>query len=80
MFPYGDRTSSGERSSIWISAPDFIDRAIVLVGAVLSSCASPKRPTVGPIEFTDAKGARHDVFQAAPVAGILDVGLGVELP
>jgi hypothetical protein len=31
--------------------------AIMLAGAVFIGCASPKRPAVGPIEFTDAKGA-----------------------
>jgi hypothetical protein len=30
--------------------------------------------------FTDPAGTRHDVFQAAPIAALLDLGLGVELP
>lgn len=30
--------------------------------------------------FTDPAGARHDVFQAAPIAALLDLGLGLELP
>jgi hypothetical protein len=38
-------------------------------------------PTVRDVYFyTDAAGARHDVFQASPVAAILGLGLGVELP
>jgi hypothetical protein len=30
--------------------------------------------------FTDPAGTRHDVFQAAPIAALLDLGLGIELP
>lgn len=30
--------------------------------------------------FTDGAGARHDVFQASPIAALLDLGLGLELP
>lgn len=30
--------------------------------------------------FTDAVGARHDVFQVSPVAGLADLALGIELP
>jgi hypothetical protein len=30
--------------------------------------------------YTDAAGARHDVFQASPIAVIFEVGLGLELP
>jgi hypothetical protein len=30
--------------------------------------------------FTDAQGARHDVFQVSPVAALLDLALGLELP
>jgi hypothetical protein len=30
--------------------------------------------------FTDPAGTRHDVFQASPVAALLDLGLGIELP
>ncbi|WP_437544220.1 hypothetical protein WME97_35220 [Sorangium sp. So ce367] len=38
-------------------------------------------PTVRDVYFyTDAAGARHNVFQASPVAAILDLGLGLELP
>lgn len=38
-------------------------------------------PTVRDVYYViDAAGARHDVFQVSPVAAILDVGLGLELP
>lgn len=38
-------------------------------------------PTLRDIFYlTDAAGMRHDVFQASLVAGILDAGLGLELP
>ena len=30
--------------------------------------------------FTDGAGTRHDVFQASPIAALLDLGLGIELP
>jgi hypothetical protein len=30
--------------------------------------------------FTDPSGTRHDVFQASPIAALLDLGLGIELP
>ncbi|APR81246.1 Hypothetical protein A7982_06593 [Minicystis rosea] len=30
--------------------------------------------------YLDAQGAERDVFQMSPVAGVLDLGLGVELP
>ena len=30
--------------------------------------------------FTDAQGARHDVFQVSPVAALFDLALGLELP
>jgi hypothetical protein len=30
--------------------------------------------------FTDPDGTRHDVFQASPIAALLDLGLGIELP
>ncbi|MEP7123193.1 MAG: hypothetical protein ABJE95_19855 [Byssovorax sp.] len=30
--------------------------------------------------FTDPAGTRHDVFQASPIAALLDLGLGIELP
>jgi hypothetical protein len=30
--------------------------------------------------FTDAAGARHEVFQASPVTGLADLALGLELP
>ncbi|WP_437736501.1 hypothetical protein [Sorangium sp. So ce1335] len=38
-------------------------------------------PTVRDVYFyTDAAGARHDIFQVSPVSAILDLGLGLELP
>ncbi|WP_433926450.1 hypothetical protein AB3662_26375 [Sorangium cellulosum] len=38
-------------------------------------------PTVRDVYFyTDAAGARHDIFRASPVSTILDLGLGLELP
>ncbi|XXX77391.1 hypothetical protein WMF30_01275 [Sorangium sp. So ce134] len=37
-------------------------------------------PTVRDVYFyTDAAGARHDIFQVSPVSAILDLGLGLEL-
>jgi len=30
--------------------------------------------------FTDAQGTRQDLFQAAPITGLLDLALGLELP
>ncbi|WP_437307147.1 hypothetical protein [Sorangium sp. So ce388] len=38
-------------------------------------------PTVQDVYFyTDASGARHDIFKVSPVSAILDLGLGLELP
>lgn len=38
-------------------------------------------PTLRDIFYlTDAAGVRHDVFQASLIAGILDAGLGLEMP
>ncbi|WP_437479392.1 hypothetical protein WME75_33415 [Sorangium sp. So ce1014] len=38
-------------------------------------------PTVRDVYFyTDAAGARHDIFQMSPVSAILDLGLGLEVP
>ncbi|WP_437774570.1 hypothetical protein [Sorangium sp. So ce1097] len=38
-------------------------------------------PTVRDVYFyTDAAGARHDVFEASPVSALLDLGVGLELP
>ncbi len=30
--------------------------------------------------YSDPAGVRHDVFQASPVAGLLDLGVGIEVP
>ena len=52
------KTGFGAKPELCLAARRILGRlAIMLVGAALAGCASPKRPTVGPIEFTDAKGA-----------------------
>ncbi|WP_437938859.1 hypothetical protein [Sorangium sp. So ce341] len=49
-----------------------------LFGAVGLGIAVPTAQDV--YFYTDAAGARHDIFQASPVSAILDLGLGLELP